>query len=188
MSTVYFLAQQTMYFAIPLLIVALGGMFSERSGIVNIALEGIMVVGAFFGIGFIHIFQDSMSGQSLLLLAVLAVSYTHLDVYKRQVYREAPFVLRKKANDISGSLNKDDLILVQGIIDCYFIEDGEAVIVDYKTDKIDETKEIEFQINNLKSEYKDQIELYKEAVEKITSKNVKECYLYLFSIGKEVKI
>ncbi|MBP7277958.1 MAG: PD-(D/E)XK nuclease family protein, partial [Sedimentibacter sp.] len=75
-----------------------------------------------------------------------------------------------------------------GIIDCYFIEDGEAVIVDYKTDKIDETKEIEFQINNLKSEYKDQIELYKEAVERITGKKVKECYLYLFSIGKEVKI
>ena len=104
------------------------------------------------------------------------------------VYREAPFVLRKKANDISGSLNKDDLILVQGIIDCYFIEDGEAVIVDYKTDKIDVTKEIEFQINNLKNEYKDQIELYKEAVERITGKKVKECYLYLFSIGKEVKI
>ncbi|HBC29819.1 MAG TPA: sugar ABC transporter permease [Clostridiales bacterium] len=71
MSTVYFIAQQTMYFAIPLLIVALGGMFAERSGIVNIALEGIMVVGAFFGIGFIHIFEGSMSGQTLLLLSVL---------------------------------------------------------------------------------------------------------------------
>ncbi len=74
MSTVYFIAQQTMYFAIPLLIVALGGMFSERSGIVNIALEGIMVVGAFAGIGFINIFQKTMSGQSLLLLAVLVAA------------------------------------------------------------------------------------------------------------------
>ena len=71
MDTVYFIAQQTMYFAIPLLIVALGGMFSERSGIINIALEGIMIVGAFAGISFINVFQDTMSGQSLLLLAVL---------------------------------------------------------------------------------------------------------------------
>lgn len=71
MNTIYFVAQQTMYFAIPLLIVALGGMFSERSGIINIALEGIMVVGAFAGIAFINVFQDSMSGQGLLLLAVL---------------------------------------------------------------------------------------------------------------------
>ena len=74
MNTVYFIAQQTMYFAIPLLIVALGGMFSERSGIVNIALEGIMVVGAFAGIGFINIFQKTMSGQGLLLLAVLVAA------------------------------------------------------------------------------------------------------------------
>ncbi len=71
MNTVYFIAQQTMYFAIPLLIVALGGMFSERSGIVNIALEGIMVVGAFAGIGFINIFQNTLSGQILLLLSVI---------------------------------------------------------------------------------------------------------------------
>lgn len=71
MSTVYFVAQQTMYFAIPLLVVALGGMFSERSGIINIALEGIMVVGAFAGISFINVFQVSMSGQMLLILSVL---------------------------------------------------------------------------------------------------------------------
>ncbi|MGD9567417.1 MAG: ABC transporter permease [Sedimentibacter sp.] len=71
MSTVYFVAQQTMYFAIPLLVVALGGMFSERSGIINIALEGIMVVGAFAGIAFINVFQETMSGQILLILSVL---------------------------------------------------------------------------------------------------------------------
>ncbi len=71
MSTLYFLVQQTMYFMIPLLIVALGGMFSERSGIVNVALEGIMTFGAFCGILFINIFQQSLSGQTLLILAIL---------------------------------------------------------------------------------------------------------------------
>ncbi len=76
MNTVYYIAQQTMYFAIPLLIVALGGMFSERSGIVNIALEGIMVVGAFAGIAFINVFQKSMSGQGLLLLSLLVAGIT----------------------------------------------------------------------------------------------------------------
>ncbi|MGN6710141.1 simple sugar transport system permease protein [Anaerocolumna jejuensis DSM 15929] len=71
MDILYFIVQQTMFFAIPLLIVALGGMFSERSGVVNIALEGIMVMGGFFGIGFMHIFESRMSGQPLLLLALL---------------------------------------------------------------------------------------------------------------------
>lgn len=104
----------------------------------------------------------------------------------QDVKREVPFVFRKNAQDVLDSLNKEDLILVQGIIDCYFIEDNEAVIVDYKTDTIDETKEINSQINKLKEEYKDQVSLYKEAVEKITNKRVKECYLYLFSLGREV--
>ena len=50
MNSLYFLVQQTMFFSIPLLVVALGALFSERSGVVNIALEGIMVMGAFTSI------------------------------------------------------------------------------------------------------------------------------------------
>lgn len=75
MSSFYFIFQQTLYFVIPLLIVALGGMFSEKSGIINIALEGIMVIGAFFGILFLNIMQKNgnlaNNPQLLLVLAVL---------------------------------------------------------------------------------------------------------------------
>ncbi|MEG2086615.1 MAG: ABC transporter permease [Angelakisella sp.] len=76
MDTVFFLVQQTMYFSIPLLIVALGGMFSERSGVVNIALEGIMIMGAFSSILFISVFQQFLPGQAILLLAILVAAAT----------------------------------------------------------------------------------------------------------------
>jgi len=71
MNLFYFLVQQTMFFSIPLLIVALGGMFSERSGVINIALEGIMVMGAFAGILFINIVQQFIPGQPVLIMAVI---------------------------------------------------------------------------------------------------------------------
>ncbi|HPU22189.1 MAG TPA: ABC transporter permease, partial [Thermoclostridium caenicola] len=71
MNTLFFLIQQTMFFTIPLLVVALGGMFSERSGVINIALEGIMIMGGFCSILFISFMQDTMAGQPLLLLAIL---------------------------------------------------------------------------------------------------------------------
>ncbi|WP_342759724.1 ABC transporter permease [Kineothrix sedimenti] len=76
MSVVYFIFQQTMFFMIPLLIVALGGMFSERSGVVNIALEGIMTMGAFTGILFLNLTGGSMSGQGQLLIAVVVSMVT----------------------------------------------------------------------------------------------------------------
>lgn len=71
-----FLIQQTLTYAIPLLIVALAGVFAERSGIVNLALEGIMIFGAFVGVLFIKIMQDTDTfrkeqAQSLMLLTML---------------------------------------------------------------------------------------------------------------------
>ena len=79
LNVLIFLVQQMMFFSIPLLIVALGGMFSERSGVVNIALEGIMIVGAFIGVLFIYFVQNvegggtgtSMPAQLLLIIALL---------------------------------------------------------------------------------------------------------------------
>lgn len=76
MSVIYFIFQQTMLFTIPLMIVALGGMFSERSGVVNIALEGIMTMGAFTGILFLNMTGGRMSGQTQLFLAILISAAT----------------------------------------------------------------------------------------------------------------
>ena len=54
-----FLIQQTLIYAIPLMIVALAGVFAERSGIINLALEGIMIFGAFVGVLFIRVMQGT---------------------------------------------------------------------------------------------------------------------------------
>ena len=77
-----FLIQQTLLYAVPLMIVALAGVFAERSGIINLALEGIMIFGAFIGVLFVRLMQDvplflnaSRSGDWLTLqgLQVLAM-------------------------------------------------------------------------------------------------------------------
>ena len=59
-----FLIQQTLLYAVPLMIVALAGVFAERSGIVNLALEGIMIFGAFVGVLFVRIMQGTDLFQS----------------------------------------------------------------------------------------------------------------------------
>jgi simple sugar transport system permease protein len=85
-----------MFFSIPLLIVALGGMFSERSGVINIALEGIMIMGAFTGILFINVVQQFIPGQPVLLMAVLISMITGVAVSLLHAYAS----INMKANQI----------------------------------------------------------------------------------------
>ncbi len=73
-----FLIQQTIIYTVPLLIVALAGIFAERSGVINLALEGTMIFGAFIGVLFINISQANgwfeRENAQLLLILTMAVS------------------------------------------------------------------------------------------------------------------
>jgi simple sugar transport system permease protein len=71
-ASLFFVLRRSMYIIVPLILVAFGGLYSERSGVVNIALEGIMIFGAFIGIIFLEKTQNSAgNSQILYLIAIL---------------------------------------------------------------------------------------------------------------------
>ena len=78
MDKLPFIIQSMMLYSVPLLVVALAGMFSERSGVVNIALEGTMIMGALAGTLFLHFMQQGtvLSGYPLLAVALLVSMLT----------------------------------------------------------------------------------------------------------------
>ena len=94
--------------------------------------------------------------------------------------KEKPFTLRTKRN------GKE--ILVQGVIDCCFEEDGSMILIDYKSNYIRQGASHESEIERIKKEYGTQIELYTEAVEKGCGLKVAEAYLYLFASGEAVRM
>ena len=81
-----FLIRQTLIYAVPLMIVAMAGIFAERSGIINLALEGLMIFGAFIGVLFVRVMQQAavfdaakaagniMGLQGFMFLAMLAAA------------------------------------------------------------------------------------------------------------------
>ena len=77
-------------------------------------------------------------------------------------------------------------MLVQGVIDCCFEEDGRMILIDYKSNFVRLGMQHENELARIRDEYKVQIELYREAVEKGTGKEVSEAYLYLFSSSESL--
>ena len=101
-----------------------------------------------------------------------------------KVYKEYRFNIRIPANrvdpEIEESLSEETVIL-QGAVDLAFVEDGELVIVDYKTDRVKAPEE-------LAERYASQLLLYKDAMEECLSLPVKECLIYSIRHSKEVAV
>ena len=79
-------------------------------------------------------------------------------------------------------------MLVQGVIDCCFEEDGKMILVDYKSNFIRPDRPHEAELERIRDEYKVQTDLYSEAIEKGTGKEVGEAYLYLFASGETINM
>lgn len=93
--------------------------------------------------------------------------------------KEKSFFLGIPADRVRVEFPHEEMMLVQGIIDAYFEEDNEFVLVDYKTDRVDTAKE-------LAERYLVQMQYYAEALEKSFHKKVKEVVLYSLELGEEV--
>ena len=83
----------TILFAVPLLLVAMGGMFSEHSGVINLGLEGIMVIGALGGALAMRMLTGAVSGAAMVLLVLLAAVVRSEE---RRVGKEGSFRSRSR--------------------------------------------------------------------------------------------
>lgn len=78
--------------------------------------------------------------------------------------------------------------IVQGIIDCFFEEEGELVLVDYKTTGVGSEGKFAARRESIRARYAMQIDLYRRALEAATGKHVKEAYLYLTNLGETIEM
>jgi ATP-dependent helicase/nuclease subunit A len=100
-----------------------------------------------------------------------------------KLVKEKPFVLGIEAKEIYDHVNSEEIIMIQGVIDVYFEEDEDIVLLDYKTDYL-----VKEQEQILINRYKKQMEYYKRAIEQVTKKKVKEVIIYSLSASREVII
>ena len=98
----------------------------------------------------------------------------------QRVERELPFSMLFPANRVYPEMLDGEDLFLQGIIDTAFLEEGSWVLVDYKTDRLDEEALVE--------RYRIQLMLYKEALERLTPYPVKEVYIYSFRLERAISV
>lgn len=134
--------------------------------------------------------KKQVSEEEIRLLNLPAiVHFFRTDIGKRaadaagrgQLYREKQFVIGVPASDIRSQWDKEEMVLVQGIIDLWFYEGDKIVLLDYKTDRIYKGQE-----QKLKDRYQAQLNYYAKALEQTTGHEVKEKIIYSFALQEGI--
>ena len=102
---------------------------------------------------------------------------------REKLWREAPFVVSKSAAGIRPEWSADEQVLIQGIIDAFFIEEDQVILIDYKTDTAAPGDE-----ESLVRRYRTQFLLYADALENLLRMRVTEAWLYSLSLQKAIRV
>ena len=126
--------------------------------------------------------QEAASVNAGKIMEFLQTSLGRRLLRADKVYREIPFNIQFSSADLFEELKElehgDSKILLQGVIDCYFEEDGKIVLLDYKTDYVEPDG-----LEKIKEKYRLQLDYYAKALEAIRGIPVKERCIYLFWSG-----
>ena len=98
--------------------------------------------------------------------------------HSENVLREFKFSILDDANNYGESLS-GEMVLLQGVVDCAVLEEDGIVVIDFKTDQVAENT-----VNNVLDKYRNQVNVYAHALERIYNKRVKQSLVYFFNLGK----
>lgn len=98
-----------------------------------------------------------------------------------KVYKEFSFTASLPVREFYPDVTEDEEILIEGVVDCAFEENGKLIILDFKTDRAASPEE-------LREHYSAQLNTYRKCMAKVTGLPVEETVIYSFRFGKEIKV
>ena len=126
--------------------------------------------------------RKSIAASKLVLFfeSTLAARMARADA-EGKLKREQPFVMGLPASRLGEGFPDSEQVLIQGIIDVFFEEDGGIVVADYKTDVVKKSEELILR-------YQTQLDYYAEALSRLTGKSVIQKIIYSFALGEEIML
>ena len=97
------------------------------------------------------------------------------------LYKEQPFVLGLPASRLNSTFPETETVLIQGIIDVFFLEEDGIVVADYKTDRVKMPGELQMR-------YQVQLDYYGEALERLLGRKVREKIIYSFALNRSIDL